>query len=70
MECTKLSNENTVVTARFNNKTGGLIENIQLQPAVMKHLKITEINPMSSTTLQPMAKGTVTQVNILLYRKW
>ena len=42
------------------NKTHSYIDQITLQSAVMKHLKIT-IHPLSATNMPPNSKGTVTQ---------
>jgi hypothetical protein len=38
-----------------------LIENLSLAAAVIKPLKLT-LNPLNSTTLQPMSRDTVNQV--------
>ena len=43
------------------NKTHNYIEQLNLQTAVMKYLKIA-IQPMSGTSLPPNSKGAVTQV--------
>ncbi len=43
-----------------------MIENLSIAAAVMKHLKLT-LNPLNTTTLPPMSKDVVNQVNLLLY---
>lgn len=52
---------NTRITAHFNNKTSTYIEQLALQTAVMKYLKIA-IQPMSGTALPPSSKGAVNQL--------
>jgi AP-1 complex subunit gamma-1 len=54
----------TRIAAHFNNKTSSYIEQLALQTAVMKYLKIV-IQPMSGTNLPPMSKGQVTQVMVV-----
>lgn len=49
------------MVASFNNKTYNYIEQLSLQTAVMKYLKIA-IQPTSGTSLPPNSKGAVTQV--------
>ena len=61
MECRKDGDGSTRVTASFMNKTHSYIEQLSLQTAVMKYLKIA-IQPMSGTSLPPNSKGAVTQV--------
>lgn len=61
MDCSKESNDTTRITTTYHNKTQSVIENLSLQVAVLKHLKLT-INPLNSTTLQPLSKGGVSQV--------
>lgn len=51
----------TRVVASFNNRTFSYVEQLALQTAVMKYLKIA-IQPMSGTSLPPSSKGAVTQV--------
>jgi hypothetical protein len=43
------------------NKTQSVIDGLTVQVAVMKHLKLT-INPLNSTTMQPLSKEVVNQV--------
>lgn len=61
MECKKEGDGNTRVNASFMNKTHSYIEQLSLQTAVMKYLKIA-IQPMSGASLPPNSKGAVTQV--------
>jgi len=49
----------------YINKTQSVIEGLTVQVAVMKHLKLT-INPLNSTTMQPLSKEVVNQVKIYL----
>jgi AP-1 complex subunit gamma-1 len=49
------------VTASFNNKSHAYIDQLSLQTAVMKYLKIA-IQPMTGTSLPPTSKGAVTQI--------
>lgn len=50
----------TKITASFMNRTQSYVDQITLQSAVMKHLKIV-INPLSATSMPPSSKGAVTQ---------
>lgn len=61
MEGKKEADGNTKITAIFMNKTMSYIEQLALQTAVMKYLKIA-IQPMTGTSLPPSSKGAVTQV--------
>jgi hypothetical protein len=61
MEGRKEGDGSTRVTASFMNKTHTYVEQLNLQTAVMKYLKIA-IQPMSGTSLPPNSKGAVTQV--------
>lgn len=61
LECKKENDGNTRINASFMNKTHNYIEQLNLQTAVMKYLKIA-IQPMSGTSLPPNSKGAVTQV--------
>lgn len=61
MECHKEAEGNTRITAHFNNKTSSYVEQLSLQTAVMKYLKIA-IQPMSGTSLPPSSKAAVTQL--------
>ena len=61
LECRKEGDGTTRVTASFMNKTHSYVEQLSLQTAVMKYLKIA-IQPMSGTSLPPNSKGAVTQV--------
>ena len=61
MEGKKEGDGNTKITAVFMNKTMSYIEQLSLQTAVMKYLKIA-IQPMTGTSLPPSSKGAVTQV--------
>lgn len=49
------------MNASFMNKTHSYVEQLNLQTAVMKYLKIA-IQPMTGTSLPPNSKGAVTQV--------
>lgn len=72
MKCIKESNDTTKITAHYTNKTQSLIENLSIAAAVMKHLKLT-LNPLNSTTLQPMSRDVVSQVifslTLILFRQ-
>lgn len=69
MECIKESPDATKIIATYHNKTQSLIDNLFLQVAVLKHLKLT-INPLNSTQMQPLSKGAVNQVTIFLYSEY
>lgn len=56
MECRKDGDGSTRVTASFMNKTHSYIEQLSLQTAVMKYLKIA-IQPMSGTSLPPTRRA-------------
>ncbi len=60
MDCKKEGDGNTKIVASFMNKTHSYIDQLNLQTAVMKYLKIA-IQPMSGTNLPPNSKGAVTQ---------
>lgn len=61
LDCKKESDGNTRILASFMNKTLNYIEQLSLQTAVMKYLKIA-IQPLSGTNLAPSSKGDVTQL--------
>lgn len=64
MDCQKESSDTTKIIASYVNKTGSHISEINMQAAVLKHIKLT-INPLSSQTIDPFSKETVHQVNIV-----
>lgn len=61
MNCIKESQDTAKVITTYVNKTQSVIEGLTVQVAVMKHLKLT-INPLNSTTMQPLSKEVVNQV--------
>lgn len=61
MECFKESADITRIITTYNNKTQSSIENLSLQVAVLKHLKLT-INPLNSAIVKPLSRGEVSQV--------
>ena len=60
MEGRREGGGNTKITASFMNLTHSYIEQLNLQSAVMKYLKIA-IQPLTGTSLPPTSKGAVTQ---------
>jgi AP-1 complex subunit gamma-1 len=50
----------TKIVARFNNKTSSFIDQLNLQTAVLKYLKIV-IHPLNGNSLSPKSKGEATQ---------
>ena len=60
MEGRREGGGNTKITASFMNRTQSYIEQLNLQSAVMKYLKIA-IQPLTGTSLPPSSKGAVTQ---------
>ena len=60
MEGRREGGGNTKIHASFMNKTQSYIDQLNLQSAVMKYLKIT-IQPLTGTNLPPSSKGAVTQ---------
>ena len=60
MEGKREGEGNTKITASFINRTQSYVEQLSLQSAVMKYLKIA-INPLTGTSLPPSSKGAVTQ---------
>lgn len=67
IDCIKESQESTKLFTTYVNKTNNTINDVTIQAAVLKHVKLT-INPLSSTTLQPFSKEVVHQVLILRRR--
>jgi hypothetical protein len=65
IDCIKESNEATKLFTTYINKTNNTINEVTVQAAVLKHVKLT-INPLSSTTLQPFSREIVHQVPDLL----
>ena len=61
MNCVKESQDTAKVITSYVNKTQSVIDGLTVQVAVMKHLKLT-INPLNSTTMQPLSKEVVNQV--------
>lgn len=68
IDCIKESQEATKLFTTYVNKTNNTINEVTIQAAVLKHVKLT-INPLSSTTLQPFSKEVVHQVILLLFRQ-
>lgn len=64
MICNKESADTAKIVANYINKTQSNIDSLTIQAAVMKHLKLT-INPLNNTSMQPLSKGVVSQVNYL-----
>jgi hypothetical protein len=67
IDCIKESNDATKLFTTYINKTNNTINEVTIQAAVLKHVKLT-INPLSSTTLQPFSREVVHQVLDSLYR--
>lgn len=61
MNCIKESQDTAKIITTYVNKTQSVIDGLTVQVAVMKHLKLT-INPLNSTTMQPLSKEVVNQV--------
>jgi AP-1 complex subunit gamma-1 len=55
MDCIKETADTTKIFTTYINKTNNTITELNVQAAVLKHIKLT-INPLSSTTLQPFSK--------------
>ena len=69
MNCIKESQDTAKIIATYVNKTQSVIEGLTIQVAVMKHLKLT-INPLNSTTMQPLSKEVVNQVIFYLFSEY
>ena len=63
MDCIKESGDTTKLFTTYINKTNSTLTDLTIQAAVLKHVKLN-INPLSSTTLQPYSKEVVHQVFI------
>jgi len=55
MDCTKESKDTTKIFATYVNKTNNNLTELNIQAAVLKHVKLI-INPLSSTTMQPFSR--------------
>ena len=66
-DCISEGGGNTKLFTTYINKTNNTINEVNIQAAVLKHVKLT-INPLSSTTLQPYSKEVVHQVHLRLFR--
>jgi len=55
MDCIKESNDTTKVFTTYVNKTNNSLTELNIQAAVLKHVKLV-INPLSSTTMQPFSR--------------
>lgn len=55
MDCIKESNDTTKVFTTYVNKTNNNLTDINVQAAVLKHVKLI-INPLNSTTMQPFSR--------------
>ena len=63
MDCIKESQEVTKLFTTYVNKTNNALSDIGIQAAVPKYAKLV-INPLSASTLQPLSKEVLHQVNL------
>lgn len=65
-ECIKEGNDTTRIITTYVNKTQSQISDLSAQIAVLKHIKLNILGPLSSTTMPALSKEVVNQSFIVV----